>query len=744
MTISLRRLSPLPALLSAATRRKSLGFACALVVSAALGSAAPALAVVTTVETTTVGLQPRNTESVLEGVLEAPEIGEPKYLPAPLSFENAAGNPVLHKSEMFAIYWDPTDQYHGDWQHLIDGFLRNVGADSGGLGNNFAVDTQYTDKTNTPAYYHYTYRGAYTDTTKYPTAGCTDPDPLHEEVFSKIKPITCLTDLQVREQLQTFIAQNNLPKGMSAIYYVMTPPGVAVCLDGAATHCSDFKGEPGYKHSFCSYHSDINPGGTPIGDGNTVLYAMVPWTAGGNGDGQLSGVDQKKAYDCQDGAFDPSKQEAKEHEKELTEKELEEYEKKTNEQKREALEARALEGPHEQEPNQVPCPSTDGYCDTGLADLIIGQIGAEQQNIVTDPLLNAWHDSANNEATDECRNHFSSGHLEGGSAAVPKSLAGNLANQQIDGEKYYLGNAFDYAALKLIYPGVPCVAGDNLIPQFTAPNVVNSGETVGFDGMESDISLNAGTRYSSVGTPEANWATYVWNFGDGSAEVKGYAPGAPACETPWLSPCAASVFHSYQYGGTYNVTLTVTDLGGNVRQTSQEVAVNGPPPPPPTPPAGTPGSTGTSTSSGTSTGTGTGTGTTSLTAPNPIAAAAVISRSLKTVLRKGLVVSYSVNEQVAGHFEVLLASATARRLKIAGTPAVNLPAGTPPELVIAKAILVTTTGGHSAVRIQFSKRTAARLAHVHKLKLMLRLIVRNATPNSPVSTTVIASFTLSH
>jgi hypothetical protein len=129
---------------------------------------------------------------------------------------------------------------------------------------------------------------------------------------------------------------------------------------------------------------------------------------------------------------------------------------------------------------------------------------------------------------------------------------------------------------------------------------------------------------------------------------------------------------------------------------------------------------------------------------NPIAAAAVISRSLKTVLHKGLVVRYSVNEQVAGHFEVLLDSATAKRLKIAGTPAVGLPVGTPPEVVIAKAILVTTKGGRSALRIQFSKRTASRLAHTHKIKLMLRLTVHNATPGSPVSTTVLSSFILSH
>ena len=57
-------------------------------------------------------------------------------------------------------------------------------------------------------------------------------------------------------------------------------------------------------------------------------------------------------------------------------------------------------------------------------------------------------------------------------------------------------------------------------------------------------------------------------------------------------------------------------------------------------------------------------------------------------------------------------------------PASGLPAGTPPQLVIAKAILVTTKGGRSTIDIHFSKTVAARLSHAHSAPLMLRLIVR--------------------
>ena len=89
-----------------------------------------------------------------------------------------------------------------------------------------------------------------------------------------------------------------------------------------------------------------------------------------------------------------------------------------------------------------------------------------------------------------------------------------------------------------------------------------------------------------------------------------------------------------------------------------------------------------------------------------------------------------------------MARSLARKLKIGGTPAVGLPAGTPPQLVIAKAILVTTKGGHSVVHVKLPKSVVARLRHAHSTHLMLRLIVRNAAAGHPETTTVISSATL--
>jgi hypothetical protein len=112
-------------------------------------------------------------------------------------------------------------------------------------------------------------------------------------------------------------------------------------------------------------------------------------------------------------------------------------------------------------------------------------------------------------------------------------------------------------------------------------------------------------------------------------------------------------------------------------------------------------------------------------------------------LRGGLHVRYSVSEQVAGRFEVLLGTAIAHRLGIGGPPALGLPAGTPSQVVIGKAILITTAAGRNTVDIQFSKRTASRLARLHSVQLILRLVVRNAESQSPATTTVLSTVTLS-
>jgi hypothetical protein len=780
VAVSPRLAPPRRARTAGSARGASAALAALFAALALLGIAAPAGAVVTSVEGgPSVGVVPREAAFYTEGTVKWAGLEKGKGAQANevvKTFTNA-GNPVLHAANTYVVYWDPQDYYHGDWQGLIDGFMANMGAVSGSLATVFAVDTQYTDATNKPAASGSVFHGAYTDTNPYPASGCTDPHPFVTGMPLVEGKSVCVTDAQVRAQLSEFITQHALPKGMGTVYYLLTPPGVAVCLDtgGAkAGHCSDFAGgfkeleeaeaerrkdeeekEPfveseeykSYKRSFCSYHGVIGEGGA-----ETILYAMVPWTAGGAGDPHLAAADQTSDYPCQDGGFEPFRKpggelQELERPKPKTPLEEEEFAKKNEKEKREAEEAEelGLNNQHIQEPNSLgEAFGSDGGHDAGLADLIINQIAVEQQNIVTDPLMNAWQDASGNELMDECRNSFFI--KRGGSAnATPDTLAGTLYNQ-VFGRNYYLNDTFNMAALRLPYPAIPCLNGVNLIPSFTSPNTVNANEIVGFDGMESDVELNSTISYPAKTT---TYATFTWNFGDGSPEVSGFAPGASSenspssapCAAPWLAPCAGSTFHAYTYGGTYQVTLTVKDTGGHVASVSEPITVVGPAPPSPSAPGSGSGQVGGSSSgSGAGSGSGSGGGSAGI-HHTPAATAAIVSHSLRLALRRGLAVRYSVNEALVGHVEVMIPTSVARRMRVGGAGAVGLPAGTPPQTIVAKSILVSSRGGTSTLTLHVSARVAARLRRLHSADFLLRLVLHNTSGGNVV---VLASATLSH
>ena len=184
--------------------------------------------------------------------------------------------------------------------------------------------------------------------------------------------------------------------------------------------------------------------------------------------------------------------------------------------------------------------------------------------------------------------------------------------------------------------------------------------------------------------------------GTSATAPKPRAPQPPRPPANHLVPepmCRERVYHAYQYGGTYDAVLTITDIAGNKGVVEHEITVDRRPPSgsaagPAAAAAGLAGRPGPSS------------GAASLLAnggrswvPAPVAAAAIPKQSLHSAVRKGLVVSYSVNEQVAGHFELLLSRSTARRLHVSGPAATGMAPGAAPQVVIAKAILITTKGG---------------------------------------------------
>jgi hypothetical protein len=508
----------------------------------------------------------------------------------------------------------------------------------------------------------------------------TDKDP-YPKTGNCIEPAPCLTDAQIQTELLKVISEGHTPGATGTpVYYVLTPPGVTVCTDGGSKNtCSNstkLGAEP--KTGICGYHSAIDPSSA-----SPTIYAVQPWVAGNAGE-----------------VINPEKPTAT---------------------RTPTSDVIACQNNRElDEPNQLSTHNLFGEWTEGLADVIINDLSVEQSNVVTDPLLNGWYQTGSKaEQSDMCQFNFGPPPVK--LPTIPEEQepahAQILSNETIGSHPYYLQWAFDSVGMTA-GEGRTCWSGVNLQAHYTAPNPVNAGDVVAFDATESSITLDAHTEGLPPDEPYVA-PVYKWDFGDGT--------GAEGTNT-------ASEFHSYAQGGTYNVTLTVTDSSGNSNSFTKPITVVG----------GSPGSAGPGASAatpGVTSPAGSGPSTKPV-IPGPVASAAVTSKSLRKVLRNGLVVSYSVNEQVAGQFQVLLAASTAKRIGLHGAPATGLAAGTPPQIVIAKAILITTKGGRNTVKILFGKKTATKLRKLHKVTLMVRLVVRNAS-HSPLSTTVLSTVTLS-
>jgi PKD repeat protein len=189
------------------------------------------------------------------------------------------GGPVQRTQTEYFIYWEPSGYgLPAQWPAYktgLDQWLTNVATASGTSSNVFGTANQYYDTVSGPAtYINYsvTNGGSVVATDALPASGCTNaPHP------------DCLTDAQLKAEIQSVVVGNGLPQNSQTQYILFTPQGVGSCFDGSSTSCS--------YNQYCAYHSAFS------GPSGEIVYANQPWSY------QESGCDPFLAFPSLGGGY---------------------------------------------------------------------------------------------------------------------------------------------------------------------------------------------------------------------------------------------------------------------------------------------------------------------------------------------------------------------------------------------------------------------------------------------------------
>jgi hypothetical protein len=267
---------------------------------------------------------------------------------------------------------------------------------------------------------------------------------------------------------------------------------------------------------------------------------------------------------------------------------------------------------------------------------------------IVNPGLDGWYGAYGTEINDN--------------GCVP--LGSGLDDVTLNGTTYFLQRAFNNAgAIETDPNALPCTDWNELNPAFVVPGPVESGDNVLFDGSVTASGLmvhNGG---------------YQWDFGDGTT---GTGP---------------SVYHQYAKAGNYQVTLKVTDRGGNtasITQTVQVLGSNGQPAAPPT--AGSPAS-----SSG----------------PALSVRLQLLPQSLRAALARGIAARVSSNKAANGVATVWISRATAKRahINVGRSATVRIGLGT----------VSSITNGTVTLHLHLSRTVARKLAKLRHVTMTMRL-----------------------
>lgn len=163
------------------------------------------------------------------------------------------GGKVLLANRTFAIYWQPPNTTMAPgYQSTISQYFTDVAAAKGQLTNVYSVLNQYYNASNQHISYDSTFDGSLVDTQPYPTNGCTD---------NVSQTTICLSDSQLRAELQRLSSIGAIGHDPNTTYFLFTAKNVGSCFNSSTCAFS----------YYCAYHSNVSLSGT------TVQYANQPY-----------------------------------------------------------------------------------------------------------------------------------------------------------------------------------------------------------------------------------------------------------------------------------------------------------------------------------------------------------------------------------------------------------------------------------------------------------------------------------
>jgi hypothetical protein len=308
-------------------------------------------------------------------------------------------------------------------------------------------------------------------------------------------------------------------------------------------------------------------------------------------------------------------------------------------------------------------PYTDVQLATAFGVRLVSPLSAAQIAAMTDPDLNGWVGNSGGETSD---NGF----------CAPDGV--DLDTVNVGPNSYVLWRAFNNASVLESDPNAQaCLPQVALEPTFVAPSSVDPGDVVAFDGSVTRSTLMVTNR------------NFQWDFGDGTTAT------------------GPSVVHSYAQGGTYTVTLSVTDRGGYQAQVAHQVQVSGaqvnPGPPPQQPPSQTP--------------------TPDKKKPTPAALQVhlqLMPQSVKGVLRQGLALRVTSTQPANGLATVLLGRSSARRahIKVARKQS---------GVVVGRGTLSGIKSGTVTLHMKLSRATVKKLSRLKHMFVTVRLALTAAS-----------------